>query len=294
MEISVGILTQPPTPETRNLRRWAIDNINEYAPIKLDSLTQVELKTESLPSVSDPDIGSTLNYTVPPGPRSIEYVVVSDTESPSLRGAINFLAKPTAHASYHYVIGTDGQIEKLVKEEHVAWHAGRSEWEGRTGLNRITIGIGLVHLSTLDGDNWLDLPGTHPAVGPDYPPEQLDALVGLLADILQRYDLQVEQILTKQDIAPDRKRADLFGQPIEHVRARVDSLILSGREVGTVKWFNDSMGFGFIWRASGDDVLVHHSAIQSEGSRSLSEGQRVEFTVVQEEKGPVAKNVRPL
>jgi len=63
--------------------------------------------------------------------------------------------------------------------------------------------------------------------------------------------------------------------------------------VGTVKWFNDQKGFGFITPEDGaDDVFVHQSAIQSEGFRSLSEGDRVEFEVVQGQKGPAAENVR--
>jgi CspA family cold shock protein len=61
---------------------------------------------------------------------------------------------------------------------------------------------------------------------------------------------------------------------------------------GTVKWFNDSKGFGFLTRDDGEkDVFVHHSVIQGQGFRSLVEGQRVEFDVVQGQKGPAAENV---
>ena len=61
---------------------------------------------------------------------------------------------------------------------------------------------------------------------------------------------------------------------------------------GTVKWFNDSKGFGFLTRDDGEkDVFVHHSAIQGQGFRSLVEGQRVEFDVVQGQKGPAAEKV---
>ncbi|MFO0580656.1 MAG: cold-shock protein [Anaeromyxobacter sp.] len=62
--------------------------------------------------------------------------------------------------------------------------------------------------------------------------------------------------------------------------------------VGTVKWFNDAKGFGFISQEGGEDVFVHHTAIQSEGFRSLQEGQRVEFEVKRGPKGLQAANVR--
>jgi len=64
---------------------------------------------------------------------------------------------------------------------------------------------------------------------------------------------------------------------------------------GTVKWFNETKGFGFISLDDGSkDVFVHHSAIAAEGFRTLSEGQRVEFNIVQGTKGPAAENVRPI
>ena len=66
---------------------------------------------------------------------------------------------------------------------------------------------------------------------------------------------------------------------------------MSEKEQGTVKWFNGSKGYGFIERAEGEDVFVHFNAIVGDGYRNLDEGQRVEFSVVQGEKGLQAEDV---
>jgi CspA family cold shock protein len=63
---------------------------------------------------------------------------------------------------------------------------------------------------------------------------------------------------------------------------------------GTVKWFNESKGFGFLSREGGPDVFVHHSEIRAEGYRTLNEGERVQFEVVDSPKGPRAANVTRL
>lgn len=66
---------------------------------------------------------------------------------------------------------------------------------------------------------------------------------------------------------------------------------MAAREKGTVKWFNNSKGFGFIQRDQGDDVFVHFKAITGSGYKTLEEGQRVEFTVTQGQKGLQAEEV---
>ena len=69
---------------------------------------------------------------------------------------------------------------------------------------------------------------------------------------------------------------------------------MTEKETGTVKWFNDAKGYGFISREGGEDVFVHFSAVEGEGFRSLSENQRVEFEVEQGPKGLQAVHVRAL
>lgn len=63
---------------------------------------------------------------------------------------------------------------------------------------------------------------------------------------------------------------------------------------GTVKWFNEAKGFGFIEQESGPDVFAHFSAISAEGFKTLNEGQKVKFTVTQGQKGPQAENIEAI
>jgi len=67
--------------------------------------------------------------------------------------------------------------------------------------------------------------------------------------------------------------------------------IMADRVTGNVKWFNASKGFGFIETDGGEDVFVHYSGLRGDGYKSIDEGQRVEFTVVQGQKGPQAQDV---
>ncbi|HEY2344976.1 MAG TPA: cold-shock protein [Xanthomonadaceae bacterium] len=69
---------------------------------------------------------------------------------------------------------------------------------------------------------------------------------------------------------------------------------MSDRQMGTVKWFNDAKGFGFIARENGEDVFVHFRAIMGTGFKSLKEGQKVSFKVVQGQKGLQAEEVEPM
>ena len=70
--------------------------------------------------------------------------------------------------------------------------------------------------------------------------------------------------------------------------------VMADRETGTVKWFNNAKGFGFIERQDGEDVFVHFNQLRGEGYRSLNDGQQVEFAVTKTDKGFQAEDVQPL
>jgi len=78
------------------------------------------------------------------------------------------------------------------------------------------------------------------------------------------------------------------GEPIDRPAREMRYIVARGK----VKWFNDAKGFGFITQDGGEDVFVHHTAIQADGFRSLAEGQTVEFEIVKGPKGLQASNVR--
>ena len=69
---------------------------------------------------------------------------------------------------------------------------------------------------------------------------------------------------------------------------------MSNTTTGTVKWFNEAKGFGFIEQENGPDVFAHFRAIVADGFKTLTEGQKVEFTVTEGQKGPQAENIKPL
>ena len=123
---------------------------------------------------------------------AIDTLVLHYTELP-LQDSLDILSDATREhrVSAHYVLAEDGTIYRLVPEERVAWHAGRSSWRGREALNANSIGIEIVNLH---GDRH------------DYPPGQIAALIELCRDILARNRaIEARNVVGHSDIAPQRK-----------------------------------------------------------------------------------------
>jgi N-acetylmuramoyl-L-alanine amidase len=106
--------------------------------------------------------------------------------------AIARLRDPEAKVSAHYVVEEDGRLYRLVAEERRAWHAGVSFWKGETGLNGRSIGVEIVN------------PGHEFGYRP-FPDAQVEAVIALVADIRERWDIADARILGHSDIAPERK-----------------------------------------------------------------------------------------
>jgi N-acetylmuramoyl-L-alanine amidase len=99
---------------------------------------------------------------------------------------------PLPKVSAHYVVDEAGKIYRVVAEEHRAWHAGASSWEKEGDVNSRAIGIEIVN-------------GGHDFGLPDFPPAQIEAVIALLDDILERWALTPARVVAHSDIAPDRK-----------------------------------------------------------------------------------------
>ncbi len=106
--------------------------------------------------------------------------------------AIERLRDPASEVSAHYVVEEDGRILQLVHEVRRAWHAGKSLWAGETDMNAASIGIEIVN-------------GGHDFGTPAFPDAQIDALIALCHDIVERNEIPAQNILAHSDIAPDRK-----------------------------------------------------------------------------------------
>ncbi|MGB4074012.1 N-acetylmuramoyl-L-alanine amidase [Pseudomonas sp.] len=172
----------------------------------------------------------------------VQYIVLHYT-STDLARSLQLLTE--TEVSSHYLIGeAPATIYRLVDEDRRAWHAGDSQWQGRTWLNGTTIGIELVNQGFSDGPNG--------RTWQPYAPAQIDALIVLLKDIMQRHQLPPGSILGHSDIAPQRKvdpgplfpwqrlaEAGLLPWPDADAVARQQALFASS--LPSVQWFQQQL-----------------------------------------------------
>jgi N-acetylmuramoyl-L-alanine amidase len=127
-------------------------------------------------------------------------IILHYTGMPSASEALLWLANPLSEVSCHYFVFEDGRVWQMVPESRRAWHAGRSSWHGETDMNSRSIGIEIANA----GHDLTRMP-PEPGAYPDFPKEQIEAVIRLVADIKARWRIPNARILAHSDIAPGRK-----------------------------------------------------------------------------------------
>lgn len=135
------------------------------------------------------DLPSPNHGARPPGSR-ISLIVLHGTAG-SYLGDVAWCRNPESGVSYHYIIGRGGELARLVDERRRAWHAGKSTWRGRDDCNDYSIGVALSNRG--------------PGSGEAYTAGQYEAGAWLVADIMRRYGLHLDAIVTHADVSPGRK-----------------------------------------------------------------------------------------
>ena len=125
--------------------------------------------------------------------RPISMVVLHYTGMQDGASAIAWLRNPASKVSCHYLVGEDGQVVRMVAEDKRAWHAGRSFWRGERDVNSASIGIEIVN----PGHEW----GYRP-----FPEEQMNSVLRLVAQVVDRYDIPRANVVGHSDVAPARKQ----------------------------------------------------------------------------------------
>jgi N-acetylmuramoyl-L-alanine amidase len=154
------------------------------------------------------------NYTA--AQNSAELIVIHYTAG---HDSLPWLTNPESKASAHFLIGRDGKTTQLVDTDHIAWHAGRSEYWGRKSVNRFSIGIELENLGNLKGDF------------EPFQNTQMGSLLTLIADLLEAHE-SIKDIVGHCDVAPNRKidPGPLFPWfYFEKLRSHVDGLKIRGK-----------------------------------------------------------------
>ncbi len=166
-------------------------------------------------------------------------VVLHYTGMEDAASAIARLRDPEARVSCHYLIAEDGQILRMVAEEKRAWHAGQSYWRGIHGVNGASIGIEIVN------------PGHEFGYRP-FPEQQMDALIPLLAGIVERHQIPRANVVGHSDIAPARKQDP--GELFDWARLARHGLAMPGRSADLVDPHWTDGGFLLALERYGYDV----------------------------------------
>jgi N-acetylmuramoyl-L-alanine amidase len=132
------------------------------------------------------------NYGERIGVERPDILLLHYTGMPSADGAQAWLCNVESQVSSHYLVHEDGRVVQMVPEGRRAWHAGKSVWGGETDINSRSIGIEIAN------------PG-HPGGLPDFPDKQIEALIELCRDCVERHQIPAERVLAHSDVAPIRK-----------------------------------------------------------------------------------------
>jgi N-acetylmuramoyl-L-alanine amidase len=178
----------------------------------------------------------------------ISMVVLHYTGMRTAAEALERMCDPASEVSAHYMIDEDGTVIRLVSEDKRAWHAGRSSWRGVTDINSASVGIELVN----PGHEW----GYHP-----FPDAQMDALLPLLADVIDRHDIPRANVVGHSDIAPARKQDP--GELFDWDRLAQLRLALAKPKLAIrLMWDNDS-AFYLALERFGYDITDRAAAVRA-------------------------------
>lgn len=148
--------------------------------------------TTFVPDFAGAIVRASPNFGERRGPARPDMIVLHYTGMPSGPAAEDWLCDPASQVSSHYLVHEDGRVVQMVREADRAWHAGKSSWHGHADINSASVGIEI------------DNPG-HAFGYPDFPPVQIERVVELCRDILNRWAMAWERVLAHSDVAPGRK-----------------------------------------------------------------------------------------
>ncbi len=178
----------------------------------------------------------------------ITMVVLHYTGMKSADEALARLCDPEAKVSAHYLIDEEGSVTSLVPEEKRAWHAGKSYWRGITDVNSASIGIELAN----PGHEW----GYRP-----FPEPQMDALLPLLGDIMDRHDIPRANVVGHSDVAPARKQDP--GEYFDWHRLAQIGLALEAPPAKMNLFYDNPGGFYLALERFGYDISDGHAAVRA-------------------------------